>query len=273
MKEPTGKLSLQFRKKSDGKTHLARQYFKLPLQIMTTHYQEEDGTAFVYLLNPSGGILQHDRLLTEITLEKGSRSLITTPSSTKFYKMDEGYARVKNCFTLERDAVLEYLPEYNVPFAQSKTYQENDFYLDRNSVLIASDLVAAGRVSRGEIFDYDLYSSRTRIYVDGRLRLYDNSCIEPKTMDLNALGMMEGYLTNGTVYVHAPHLSSDLSSRLKEAVSGGDVCFAAGKIDENLMVIRLLGNSMIVLQEAVLSVWNVLRQDILGKNAVKIRKY
>ena len=57
---------------------------------MRAHYQDSDGTAFIYLLNPSGGVLQHDRLLTEITLEEGSRVYVTTPSNTKFYKMDEG---------------------------------------------------------------------------------------------------------------------------------------------------------------------------------------
>ena len=72
MNKPTGELSLVFSRKDNGRTHLSRQYFKLPLQIMMPHYQEEDGTAFVYFLNPGGGILQHDRLLTEVTVEDGA---------------------------------------------------------------------------------------------------------------------------------------------------------------------------------------------------------
>ena len=63
---------------------------------MRTHYQEDDGTAYTYLLNPSGGVLQHDRLYTEIVLEENSKVYITTPSSTKFYKMDDGHAEVVN---------------------------------------------------------------------------------------------------------------------------------------------------------------------------------
>lgn len=134
MINPTGALSLRFKRKTDGRSYLAQQYYKLPLQVMTTHYQDNDGTVFVYLLNPGGGVLQHDRLLTEIVLEEDSRVYITTPSTTKFYKMDEGHAEVVNKITVGAGAVLEYLPEHNAPFAMSEAYQENEFHLHGDSI-------------------------------------------------------------------------------------------------------------------------------------------
>ena len=205
MNKPTGELSLVFSRKDNGRTHLSRQYFKLPLQIMMPHYQEEDGTAFVYFLNPGGGILQHDRLLTEVTVEDGADVFITTPSCTKFYRMDEGHAEVENIFSVGSGATLEYLPEYNVPFAQSSSFQDSVFRLKNDSVLIASDIVTAGRTSRNEIFDYDIYSSKTRIYVDDELKLYDSCRITPETMDPARRGLLEGKLSSGTVYAYAPN--------------------------------------------------------------------
>ena len=274
MEQPTGKMSLTFRRRGDGTTYLAQQYFKLPLQVMPPHYQDEDGTAFVYLLNPGGGILQHDRLLTEITAEEESRVLVTTPSSTKFYKMDEGCARVRNCVTVGKGAVVEYLPEYNVAFAEASAYQETDFYLEEDSVLLASDLVTTGRVSRGEIFQYNLYASKTRIYVDGKLKVFDSSRIEPKKMEMGELGMMEGALSNGTIYVYAPGIGDDLAEELNRLCAKSEnIRFAAGLIEKNLMIIRFLGDSMIDLQDTVFYVWNHLRKKILGKPAVRIRKY
>ncbi|MCQ4635183.1 urease accessory protein UreD [Anaerovorax odorimutans] len=273
MKMPTGKMMLVFRKREDGRTYLARQYFKLPLQIMPPHYQDEDGTAFVYLLNPSGGVLQHDRLFSEIILEKNSRALITTPASTKLYKMEDGHAEIVNRFQVGEGSALEYLPEHNVPFAQSKTLLENIFYLDKDGILIASDMVTAGRVSRGEIFDYDLYASKTKIYVDGRLMVYDNSRIEPKTMDLREAGMLEGYLVNGTVYVYAPALAKNLAEELNTCIHGGNVRFAAGNITERLLVARFLGRSMIDLENTMMNVWGKIRESVLGKPAVRIRKF
>lgn len=273
MERPTGELSLVFRKRTDGKTTLAKQYFKLPLQVMKPHYQDDDGTAYVYLLNPSGGILQHDRLFTEIILEENSKALVTTPSSTKFYKMDEGHAEVLNKIVVGAGAELEYLPEHNVPFAMSETYQENQFYLDPDAVLIASDMVTAGRVSRGEIFDYNLYSSKTKIYVDGRLRVFDNSRMDVKELDVKKMGFMEGYLTNGTVYVYSRNIPDQLPAQLNSLNHGSSVVFAAGKIDDDLMIVRFLGDNIIELQDMIASVWGEIRPAVLGKAAVRIRKY
>lgn len=272
MEKPTGALFLVFRQRKDGRTYPAKQYYKLPLQVMRTHYQESDGTAYVYLLNPSGGVLQHDRLLTEIVLEENSKAYITTPSSTKFYKMDEGHAEVLNKITVGAGAILEYLPEHNTPFAMSEAYQVNEFYLDKDAVLIASDMVTAGRVSRGEIFDYNLYSSKTRIYVDGHLKLYDHSRMDPRNIDMEKLGYMEGYLTNGTVYVHANHIEDQLPQKLNRMKTEG-VLLAAGKIDDNLMIVRFLGNSMVQLREAAEAIWGQIRREVLGKEPIRVRKY
>ena len=272
MEKPTGALSLVFRQKKDGQTYPAKQYYKLPLQVMRTHYQEDDGTAYTYLLNPSGGVLQHDRLYTEIVLEENSKVYITTPSSTKFYKMDDGHAEVVNKITVGAGAVLEYLPEHNTPFAMAEAYQENEFYLHKDAILIASDMVTAGRVSRGETFDYDLYSSKTKIYVDGHLRLYDHSHMDAKQIDMKKLGYMEGYLTNGTVYVYAGHINDQLPETLNRMKPEG-VLLAAGKIDDSMMIVRFLGNSMVELKEAVDAIWGQIRRDVLKKEPIRVRKY
>lgn len=273
MENLTGKLSLVFRKKANGKTYLAKQYYKLPLQIMPPHYQDTDGTAFVYLLNPSGGILHNDRLLTEITVEKDSKALVTTPASTKFYKMDAGYAKVVNRLSVEAGGVLEYIPEHNVPYAQSSTYQENYFYLDRTSSLIATDMVTAGRVSRGEIFDYDIYSSKTKVFVDDELIAYDNSTIEPGKMTLDQIGMLEGFLTNGTMYIYGQNLPKEIVTEINQMKREEGIYLGVSAVTADLMLVRFMGTNMIELQKTIHSVWDIARRNLLGKPGVKIRKY
>lgn len=273
MKQITGELALTFREKKSGQTYLAEQYFKLPLQVMAPHYQDDDGTAFIYLLNPSGGILQHDRLYTEINVEEGAKVVVTTPSATKFYKMDDGYAKIMNHINVKARGVMEYIPEHNVPFAESKVYQENVFYLDKSSVLIAADMVTAGRASMGEVFKYDVYSSKTRIYVEDKLKIYDNNLIEPGKMDLQTVGLMEDHLSNGVIYAYAQGLDKEIINKLNQLQHPEGIAFAAGMIEEDLLIIRFLGNNMIELKETIWKAWGCLREGILSKPAVKIRKY
>ncbi|MEG0156677.1 MAG: urease accessory protein UreD, partial [Anaerovoracaceae bacterium] len=232
---------------------------------------DSDGTALVYLLNPGGGVLQHDRLHTEIVLEEGSSAVITTPSGTKLYRMDEGYAKIKNEFVVGEGGILEYLPEHNVPFADSTTYQENEFRLKESAILFATDMVTPGRVSRDECFQYDLYSTKTKIYVEEELILYDHSKMQPKEQDLSGIGMLEGYQATGTFFAYA----KGMSSQVREAIHQMDtkVYLAAGNITPDLLVVRLLGNNIMDMQKAMLGIWEICRKEIIGKESVRIRKY
>ena len=132
-----------------GRTGVVDQYWRIPLQVMPPSYQDEDDEAYLYLLNPTGGIVQGDRLLTEVAVEAGARSLLSTQSATKVYRMDESYGEEVNRYVLRGDAVLEYLPDQTIPFAGSRFYRSTTVELDPGSTLILTDLLAAGRVARG----------------------------------------------------------------------------------------------------------------------------
>lgn len=274
MKKNRGNLDIAFRKKDNGQTYLARQYYKLPLQVMPPHYQDDDGTAFLYLLNPSGGVLQNDRLESRIVVEKDARAFVTTPGNTKLYKMEDGYATIDNYFDIDSGGVLEYLPEHNVPFAQSTTYQNNEFRLKKDSVLIASDLVTAGRVSRGEVFEYNLYTSKTKIYVEDKLIAFDNTKIDPKIDSLSSLGILENFQSNGTLFIYKEDLPDNLISKIKEVCYDKlQVNLGASQINSSLIIVRFIGNSILAIQDVLFDIWTITRKLLLNKDSVRIRKY
>ena len=269
--KPNGRITLQFRKNKEGKTYLSRQYFQIPLQILRPHYYDVDGTAIIYSLNPAGGILQHDRLLTEIECEDGADAVFTTPGNNKFYRMDEDCAKVWNRLHVHKGGVLEYLPEHNVPFADSTVYQENDFYVEKGGVLFAADMVTAGRVGSGEVFRYNRYQSRTRVFVDGELVLYDNCSLEPLRKEFTGTGMLDGCLSNGSMYVYACGMDLQLRNQVA-TLSTDKVKLGAGNVTPELMVVRFLGDSIIDMSEMMQSVWDVCRRSILNKPALRLRK-
>ena len=80
--EPNGILHLDFKKNSSGKTYVAKQFFKLPLQVLPANTME-DGEAFLYILNPSSGMLEGDLFDLRFSLTDGAEAVITTPSSNK----------------------------------------------------------------------------------------------------------------------------------------------------------------------------------------------
>ena len=268
--KPNGQISIVFRKNAEGRTYMARQFWHIPLQILKAHYYDVDGTAVVYSLNPAGGILQHDRLLTEIECERGADAVFTTPGNSKYYRMDEGCAKLWNRLYVHDGGVLEYLPEHNVPFAESKVYQDNEFRVEKGAVLFAADMVTSGRKASGEEFDFDIYASRTRIYIDGKLALYDNCSIDPKEDELMETGLLDGHQINGSFYVYADGMDPELKHRLNGMDVG--VRLAAGNVRADLLVVRFLGDSIMDMTDAMQRIWNVCRQSILNKPALRLRK-
>ena len=270
----TGELYLKFKKKKDGTSYLANQYYKLPLQVLPPHYQDNDGTVFVYLLNPSGGVMQKDRLLTEIVLEDESKVLVTTPSANKFYRMEEDKAIVTNICKVGKNCVLEYLPEHNVPFAQSKTYQRNSFYLNSTSTLIASDMITPGRTARNEYFQYDYFNSQTKIYVDEKIVACDYMNIEPGKKDIKGIGLLEDKNIIASYYLYKKDFSNEIKKQLdKKMKNFNGIHGGITTITEDLAVIRFLGDNVIEMQNAMGESWDDIRRIMLSKEAVKIRKY
>jgi urease accessory protein len=274
LKQTLGTLNLIFRRHQSGKTFLASQHFRLPLQVLTPFYSDTDGTAFVYLLNPSGGILQGDVLETDIVVEPGARAFVTTPSANKFYKMDEGHATLRNRISIAQGGVLEYMPEYNIPFSQSSVLQETSFDLDSGATLMAFDMIVPGRMEKGEFFEYDLYSSKISIRVDGKLLAHEVAKIEPTRANPRGIGILEGRNIYGTVFLYQDRLNSEL----KESISGvfyENLCVQGGLtfLTESLAVIKFLGDNLTDCQKVVSEIWQICRKSMLGKDAVRIRKY
>jgi urease accessory protein len=274
MKHTHGTLNLIFRRHREGRTFLAGQHCRLPLQVLTPYYSDGDGTAFVYLLNPSGGILQGDLLETDILVEQDARAWVATPSANKFYRMDEGHATLQNRIRVQQGGVLEYMPEYNIPFAQSSVVQETTFDLDPDATLLAFDMIVPGRIEKGELFAYNLYSSRTSIRVNGRLEARESAKLEPARHFPGALGVLEGHRIYGTVFLYQKNLPQDLKTEVdlyfsrQTGLSGG-MTF----LSDDLATVKFLGDSVQECQDAVQAIWALARPALLGKEPVRIRKY
>jgi urease accessory protein len=85
--------------------------FTLPLQTLT-QLTLDDGTAYLILLNPTGGVLGGDHLVTEIVQQSGTHVCLTTPSATRIYRTCERPAILETTIRLGEGAALEYLPDH-----------------------------------------------------------------------------------------------------------------------------------------------------------------
>src|ERR1700722_1771944 len=143
-----GFLRLRFASSGD-RTILAQSRFSLPLQVLTP-LTLADGSSYLMLLNPTGGVLGGDRLQTEIVQEAGTHICLTTPSATRIYRTEEKPAILETTIHLEEGATLEYFPDHVIPHAGSSLRQSLRVEMARGSRMIFVDSLASGRVAHGE---------------------------------------------------------------------------------------------------------------------------
>jgi len=269
----SGRLRLRLGRRA-GRTVVTDQYWTLPLQVMPPSYQDGDDEAYIYLLNPTGGIVQGDRLETEIVLDPGARGVASTPAATKVYRMETSYGAERSRYVLHGDAVLECLPDQTIPFAGARLFRSTRVDLDPDSTLILWDLLAAGRVARGERFAFDRLFVEVEVRVGGECRLLDRLDLAPAAGTLDRLGLWDVYACYGSLYVHSPRLDAGLAAALAELLEGREGVWAgAGYPEPQLAVARILGHTAEDVQALLYDAWDLLRRPLLGKPAHRLRKF
>ena len=267
------------RESKNQKTVITQQYCKVPLLIQRPLYLEESlpSMAFVYILSPSGGILQGDRYRIDITLSNKAVAHITTQGATRIYKMQNNFGTQMINIVQEEGTYLEYIPDQIIPYSNSRFYQIVQLNIYDNAALIYLELLVPGRVASGESFKYDIcYVKTIARNQTGKLRFIDVVKLQPKIEILKVGGMFGSLNVLGTVYiltdpVHVHHIQAEINSiiaQLQNTVSGG-----ASILPENQgVIVRLLGKTAEELRNIIFRIVAVSRMQILGASFTNIRK-
>lgn len=251
-------------------------YFQVPLQVLRPLYLDEVGTAYVYLVSPCGGVVGGDTYNMTVVVEAGARACLTTPSATKLYAAPGAPARQRLDLTLQAGAVLEYVPEQVIPFAQAAFHQYTGVRLGAGACLMFLEIVAPGRLARGEAFAYRDYDSSVRIEnAHGGVLLRERTRLRPGWQRLDGPGLFEGFYYLGTFYalVEGTVLSTVLVEHLHALLAGRTrLIGSATLLEHGGIAVRVLGEDHTAVSEALHEVWDVVRRELLGYPAVVWRK-
>jgi urease accessory protein len=273
-----GILDLELQEDSAGKTVVTRQFSQVPLQIQRTLYPEISlpGMAYLYVMSPSGGILQGDRYRTDVLLKNKAVAHMTTQGATKIYSMNSNSASQIVNITLDENSYLEYIPDQIIPYKNSRYYQKVRLKVHENSTLVYSEILTPGRVAMGESFEYDICYLRTHcMNQDNKIRFLENTKIEPKKQKLKDFGILGEYSIVGTVYIltrqeDVIELENTINENIRDT---GTISVGTSLLpDESGIIIRILGNKTDSVFEMIFKILEISRQKILGASFSKIRK-
>jgi urease accessory protein len=180
-------------------TTLVENYTRPPLQVMRA-IPDRAGCLCIYLLSPSGGVVQNDQYHIDICLNPHAHALFTTPSATRVYRMPDGCAQQMIRMTLGENAVLEFVPDATILFTDAEFQQTIDVTLQPGALLILQDIVMPGRLARHERFQFRRYTSRLTVRDQAGLVLFDKASVVPSAQSLMGEGQLENFACWGSFY-------------------------------------------------------------------------
>lgn len=250
-------------------------YARTPLRVLRPMYLDDTGMAYLYLLNPCGGVVGGDIYTIHITLETGAQVYLTTPSATQLYATLHTPAEQQIDFTLNNGTVLAYFPQQTIPFAHAAFRQRTTVHLGRDAFIFLGDILAPGRSARQEAFAYREYHNCLRVEtLEGEVRLFDHMRLQPQQAPLARPGLMEGYDYLGVFYAlpGSGALDPSLATRLHEALAScPDLLGSASTLPHGGLAVRVLGRHHTPVRQALHTVWDLTRQALFGQPAAALR--
>ena len=252
-----------------NKTVVTDQYSQFPLYIQKALYYDEflPSMANLFIMSPSGGIIQGDRCRIDITLTNQAVCHITTQGATRIYKMNSNYATQLFNITVNKDCYLEFIPDQLIPYQNSRYYQKVELNIEDSATLVYSEILTPGRVAMGEFFSYDICYLKTICRNnDKKTKFLDNFLLEPKKQTMNSLGIFGNRTVLSMMYVVTKkECVEELYEIINQIFKDNDEIIGGASILPNNsgLSVRILSNSSEVNKITVYNIAQIIRKQII----------
>jgi urease accessory protein len=259
-----------------GRTALVENYARPPLQVMRA-IPDAAGCLCVYLLSPTGGVVQGDRYAIHINVGEGTHVLFTTQSATKVYRMPEGCAEQNILINVERGAIFEFVPDAAILFADADMRQFIEVTLHPGALVLIHEIVMPGRLARGEHLRFRHYTNRLTVRDDVGLLLYDAAEIEPARDNLNTVGRLENYACWGSAYLLGDLTTWNINPAAfceahRDILEHEDSIGGLSPLYRNGLCVRMLSKRLETIYTAFHDLRQIMRTRYMGLPHAPLRK-
>jgi urease accessory protein len=247
-------LDLRLERDPAGVTRPARCLAHAPLQLSRVRYDDpaQPETAVLTLLH-LGGVLAGDRAALRVALGAGASTRVRMAAATQVLSMPRGDAAHTLDIDLAPGSRLEWLAEPLILFAGASFAQTTRVVLGAGARLTLLDVLAPGRLARGERFAFTRYQSRLEVLDPvGRLLLAERTLLEPASQALVAPGILGETPVVGSLWV----LGHDVDAEPQAAMlcEQADAHLAATPLPNGCgLLVRALGVTPTAVRQTLLA--------------------
>ena len=255
---------------SRGWTRLRHQSFRAPYHLSKPHH---DGGALVLnVVNPTAGLLEGDRLRSDVRIERGARLVLTTPSANRVHTMRGGTAECGQTFRVDSGGSLEVWPELLIPQSGARYLQKTVAELSRGAELLFFETLAPGRVASGEAFVFDDLRWTTDVRFDGRLVVRERYTLNPADGSLNALRRVFPHAYYGSAILVSPRLDTSAPALVSlRELQGDNVWLGVSALEKNVYALRCMASDSMTFRRTLHAARKLIYQS-LGRPMPGLRR-
>ncbi|MHC3941877.1 MULTISPECIES: urease accessory protein UreD [Paenochrobactrum] len=268
-----GELRLGFSIRN-GRSVLHDLYRVAPLLVQQALYWDEamPELPICSIISVGGGILQGDRYKIDITVGEAAYAQVNSQSANRIHRMDANYASQYQTVKLEAGSYLEYLPDFTIPYRDSRFINHTDITIDESATLLYGEMVMSGRKyhHEDERFGFDLLSLQmTARRPDGKRLFVDKILIEKGNSTIDFAAVMGGFDAFANIVCITP---PDIAARIKERVAvnfsteSPRVISGASTLPNNAgLILRVVGLESYDVRAEVKNFWKIVREEVRGR--------
>lgn len=253
-----------------GTTRLMERAHFGPLRVQKPLYPEGPAVCHAIVVHPPGGIVGGDELAIKVAVGTGAKAFITTPGAAKWYKANGKISRQDVHLEIGNNASLEWLPQETIFFNDADVRLDHTVFLAADARYIGCEILCFGRTASGESFDTGRIAQRTSIRRDGKLIWFEQGALLGDSPSMKSPLAMAGKTVCATLLAVGKTVPASLIHAIREdaiTVTNNPGSFGVTQL-KSVLVARYLGDSSETAKQLMTRVWQRLRRELLGRDAV-----
>jgi len=230
-----------------------------PLVIQKPFYPEGD-PCHIYLLHPPGGLVGGDKLTLTVKLQKNSHTLITTPGAAKFYRSNGSVASQFQTFSIEENALLEWLPQETIVFDNANAQIHTIIELSTSAKFIGWEISCLGRQAGNLPFRNGQFVQKIHLQRDDKPIIIERALYQGDAAILSAPWGLANHATAGTMMITPAN--QQLLEQIRSQVRAISPELFSVTLMENIIVCRYLGAQAATAKKLFTQVWEIARPAV-----------
>lgn len=258
-------LDLAYARDGDATRPVRRRHLG-PLRVQKHLYPEGPQVCQHIIVHPPAGIAGGDRLAVCAEVGESAWAQLTSPGAAKWYRADSA-ARQTLELHASAGATLEWLPQETIVFSGAQAELETRVNLEGDARLCYWDVVALGRPASGEAFASGYLQTALDIRRNGELVWHERQRLVGNDRLLTSPIGLRGQPVFATLI-----MTGQASAELMEQCRALP-CLGQGDLSQlpELVIARCLASEALHARDWLISLWRLLRPQLLGRDAVPPR--